>query len=226
MRKSHGSIDRCTSEYIDGWFYCKDNKKIDIYADSVLVDTIYASKVREDVNSALNIQSVTGFTYFFNLSHTPVVVEIKFHNTDTHLNNSPIFVERNQLTNKTTTQRKRTTNSKKRILFLLSTYDGGTVHTTNDLIQGIKNKCECFILHAYKQELALYNNSKCLGKFFLNEKVLPLTHSSQEYDSIIKQIIIDYNIDVVHIRHICWHSLSFIEHIKELNVLIVFSFHD
>jgi glycosyltransferase involved in cell wall biosynthesis len=221
----HGCIDKCTSEYIDGWFFCKDNNLIDIYADGLLIDTINANIVREDINRALASEIVSGFRYYFNVDCVPTVIEVKFHNTNTHIQNSPIYVEKQQL-RYFNFKKESFKNNKKTILFLLSTYDGGTVHTTNDLISDINNEYACLILHAFKQELALFHDKKCLGKYHLTQQVLPTIHCSKEYDKVFKQILIDYNVSIVHIRHICWHSLGLINVTKKLKIPVIFSFHD
>jgi hypothetical protein len=226
MTEYHGCIDKCTSEYIDGWFFCSENDSIDIYADGVLIDTIKADITRDDINKALNSNVVSGFKYYYSTVNTPTVIEVKFHNTETHIENSPIYVEKHQLRYIDTNIKNKCTNNKKTILFLLSTYDGGTVYTTNDLIEGISNEYNCLILHAFKQELRLLYKEKCLGSYYLTEQVLPETHTSNEYDIVFKNILIDYNISIIHIRHICWHSLTCVKYSRQLKIPVVFSFHD
>jgi hypothetical protein len=189
MTEYHGCIDRCTSEYIDGWFFCSENDSIDIYADGVLIDTIKANTTRDDINKALNSSVVSGFKYYYSTINIPTVIEVKFHNTETHIENSPIYVEKHQLRYIDTNCKNRYTNNKKTILFLLSTYDGGTVYTTNDLIEGINDEYNCLILHAFKQELRLLYKEKCLGSYHLTEQVLPKTHTSNEYDTVFKNIL-------------------------------------
>jgi hypothetical protein len=117
MTEYHGCIDKCTSEYIDGWFFCSENDSIDIYADGVLIDTIKADITRDDINKALNSNVVSGFKYYYSTVNTPTVIEVKFHNTETHIENSPIYVEKHQLRYIDTNIKNKCTNNKKQFYF-------------------------------------------------------------------------------------------------------------
>lgn len=117
-----------------------------------------------------------------------------------------------------------------RILFVVATQSGGTPQTNSDLMRGLWGAVETFLLRcdgttmeilcAHKDGLApIYTHR-------LTQSLEPLSHRSSEYDRVILNWLFDLDIDVLHIRHLAWHSLSLPDLAKSLNKKVVFSFHD
>jgi len=117
---------------------------------------------------------------------------------------------------------------KKNILYLLSTRDGGTPKTSFDLIKNFNLEYNCFILFSDNKNLSLYysDEQKLIGTYTLQEEISVYTHTSEEYDNVFIDILYTYAIDLVHIRHIAWHSLSLIQGTNFFNIPIIYSMHD
>ena len=120
----------------------------------------------------------------------------------------------------------------KNILFILSNKDGGTPHTTRDLIQYISKHYTCTILHANENgNIELFKVERdcsytLVESYVLNTLITPYTHSSTEYDNILIDILYRHSISLLHIRHICWHSLGITRCAQYFNIPIVYSLHD
>lgn len=119
---------------------------------------------------------------------------------------------------------------KPRILYVISSLMGGTPQTNQDLMYALTNDYECFILHCDSSTLNLrhfvngvYTN---IAEHRLSTPIRALPHSSDEYDLVIASWLIEWCIDVVHIRHLGWHSLGLITAAKALGVGVINSFHD
>lgn len=117
-----------------------------------------------------------------------------------------------------------------RILYVISTKTGGTPQTNKDLMDALEDTIESWTLRCDSKsiELCRLQNgvSEVIQHHILNEPVDPLTHRSNEYDSIVSEWILSYNFDIVHIRHIGWHSITLPMLIKRQEIKLIFSFHD
>ncbi len=60
----------------------------------------------------------------------------------------------------------------------------------------------------------------------LTEPVDPVTHVSFEYDVVVAEWICNLDVELVHIRHLAWHSLSLPQIAKAAGKKVLFSFHD
>ena len=117
-----------------------------------------------------------------------------------------------------------------RILFVIATQTGGTPQTNRDLmsaldgdIEGWSMRCDSTMI-----ELNRIEDGKELTvlRHQLQEPLDPLTHRSVEYDAVVTQILLACDFDLVHIRHLAWHSLSLPRIVKRMGRPVVFSFHD
>ncbi len=119
---------------------------------------------------------------------------------------------------------------KPRILYVLSTKTGGTPQTNEDLMNGISKKVEAFVLYCNSSKIDLYhfNNGKYALLFtgYIDDSIEMFPHQSDKYDNIIRNLLIGYSFELVHIRHIAWHSLGLVNVTRTLGIPIVFSFHD
>ena len=120
--------------------------------------------------------------------------------------------------------------SSKKILYILSTLDGGTPLTNKDLMLTLAGEFTCFLLHCDKIKLTLsYVDNNVITELESVNFTTPITlpsHTSSEYDSYFIDILYRYQIDCVHIRHICWHSLSLTRATNFFKVPIIYSMHD
>ena len=117
-----------------------------------------------------------------------------------------------------------------RILYVVSTQTGGTPQTNKDLMSGVKDAFETWVFRCNSREmfLSLYSNGVFHDKLYykLSKPIDPLTHISEEYDSKIASWLNRLNFDIVHIRHLGWHSLSLPKIAKNSGAAVVNSFHD
>ena len=65
-----------------------------------------------------------------------------------------------------------------------------------------------------------------LRRHRLAEPLEPVRHSSGEYDAVVRDWVREIGPEIVHIRHLVWHSLSLPRIAKDLGCGVVFSFHD
>ena len=60
----------------------------------------------------------------------------------------------------------------------------------------------------------------------LRSQILPFPHVSDEYDAFVRELLLRHSFELVHIRHIAWHSLNLPRMCTDLSIPVVFSFHD
>jgi GT2 family glycosyltransferase/glycosyltransferase involved in cell wall biosynthesis len=119
-----------------------------------------------------------------------------------------------------------------RVLFVLSTRSGGTPQTNEDLMSALGDRYETLLLHcdASRIELSRFDGalglSETIEHYDLGSQITVGTHSSDEYDEFVAELLVRYAIELVHIRHIAWHSLSLTRLCDRLFIPVVFSFHD
>lgn len=120
---------------------------------------------------------------------------------------------------------------KPRALFVVATSTGGTPQTNRDLMLALYDAWEPWLLHCDSKTISLYRvfNDKedlLIRRHELNELVDPLNHTSFEYDRVVSNWLGQYDFDIVHIRHLAWHSLSLPQLAKNSGAFVVNSFHD
>lgn len=117
-----------------------------------------------------------------------------------------------------------------RVLFVVSTQTGGTPQTNNDLMQALASDIECWLLRCDSQQLWLWQRVAgelvLRANHMLTEAVNAITHRSHEYDAMLSRWLSYYRFNLVHIRHLAWHSLSLPRLAKESGAAVVMSLHD
>jgi GT2 family glycosyltransferase len=117
-----------------------------------------------------------------------------------------------------------------RALFVISTTTGGTPQTNADLMSALADRYEPYLLRCDTSEIELHRlvgaHLELVAQFPLAHRVQALPHTSPEYDAIVECLLLVHCIEIVHVRHIAWHSLNFLAVCKKLDLPIVFSFHD
>ena len=119
---------------------------------------------------------------------------------------------------------------KPRVLYVLATKTGGTPQTNQDLMQALDPLLETFVLYSNgkKIDLSYYSNGiyAPVETCNLNDELRVFPHRSNQYDETIAEWLTKYSIEIVHVRHIAWHSLGLVDVAKLIGLPIVFSFHD
>ena len=117
-----------------------------------------------------------------------------------------------------------------RALFVVSTQTGGTPQTNNDLMQALASDIDCWLLRCDSQQLWLWQRVGgeliLRANHVLTEAVNAITHRSHEYDATLSRWLRYYRFNLVHIRHLAWHSLSLPKLVKESGAAVVMSLHD
>lgn len=117
-----------------------------------------------------------------------------------------------------------------RVLFVISTTTGGTPQTNMDLMGALDDAIEPWLLRcdSFHIELSVFKqgNLTRVRRHKLREPVNPITHLSQEYDRTVGGWLFHYDITIIHVRHIAWHSLSILKVADKLGIPSVVSFHD
>ena len=118
-----------------------------------------------------------------------------------------------------------------RALFVVATNTGGTPQTNRDLMLALSGSWEPWLLHCDSKVISLYRvrrdaDDELVRQFVLSEPVEPLTHISFEYDRVVNNWLSTYDFDLVHIRHIAWHSMNLPAIAKRWGAKVVKSFHD
>ena len=117
-----------------------------------------------------------------------------------------------------------------RVLFVISTSTGGTPQTNNDLVGALGDRYDSYILRCDAKNIEFTHAAKGMRQMErmtkLQDPIRPFPHVSAEYDTFLRALLVDYAIELVHIRHIGWHSLNLPAVCQSLGVPVVFSFHD
>lgn len=117
------------------------------------------------------------------------------------------------------------------ILYVLhSGLGGGTYYSTLDLIKNLNDNFEAFILGAEDEKLILYkyeqNELKIIETFPRRIKWSPKIFHDSWLTYIYYEILINYNIKLVHIMHLIYHTFDLPQIAKKLNIKTILTFHD
>ncbi len=120
--------------------------------------------------------------------------------------------------------------SKPKIMFVISTRSGGTPKTNMDLMKSLSEIYDCYALASNSNTVEIlkvgYDDYDVIEQFPIQEKVDFASHRSREYERLVTYLLYKYNIELLHIRHICWHSILLPKLAKELMIPVIHSFHD
>lgn len=120
---------------------------------------------------------------------------------------------------------------KKRILYVHHQGTGGTPETNKDLMSIVENDYDCFLLVSNGKKLILshfINNTLEIVEEFevKNEEWLLEKYYIEEFRDIYFNILFKYSIDLVHIRHLIYHTFDLPKVANLLNIPVELSFHD
>jgi len=117
-----------------------------------------------------------------------------------------------------------------RVMYVISTVTGGTPQTNRDLMLALEGTIEPWLFRCDSKVMTLWKvgerQDEIIASHTLQEPVNPLTHRSHEYDAIINLWLEMYDFEIVHIRHLAWHSLSLPRLAKSQGAKVIKSFHD
>lgn len=117
-----------------------------------------------------------------------------------------------------------------RVLFVTSTQTGGTPQTNQDLMSALDDRYEALLLRSDATQLYLYaahsSGATLLEQARLLRPIEVVSHASEEYDEIVARWLVNYAVELVHVRHVAWHSITLTSLVKRLGLPLVFSLHD
>jgi O-antigen biosynthesis protein len=118
---------------------------------------------------------------------------------------------------------------KKRILYILHHYGGGSEKHVLDLIHVLSPKYVCYIVEVRDNRVQLTeynNNSRCMFEFPISEPIELNLASNDGYRSIMRNILLSFHIDLIHVQHLIGHSLDIFTLSEEFNIPLIFTAHD
>ncbi|KQN31630.1 hypothetical protein ASF00_02220 [Sphingomonas sp. Leaf34] len=117
-----------------------------------------------------------------------------------------------------------------RILYVIATQSGGTPQTNQDLMSAVSDRFDPWLLRCdtVQVEMSRLQDGTLVPveTAELHRGLDPLVHRSSEYDMVVADMLTRHAIEIVHIRHIAWHSTTLIETCRRLGIPTIFSFHD
>ena len=126
------------------------------------------------------------------------------------------------------------TNGKPNILILIHDWEtktGGTTLHVRDLISGLSDKYNFVIL--YKSNLnegyALTTITDQKEKTIYLKNIFDYSDYSfknDEYESILSNIVVDFNISIVHVHHMKYHYFNILRVAKKYNIKTIITLHD
>lgn len=84
-------------------------------------------------------------------------------------------------------------------------------------------RCDSQNIFLYRYEQTEYHVER---HHALHTDISPSSHRSTEYDRYVSFILLEFAFELVHIRHIGWHSIGLFDLCRNLEIPVVFSFHD
>ena len=118
---------------------------------------------------------------------------------------------------------------KKNVLITLH-YGGGVEHSVKDIASSISEEYNSYILQSYKTKLILYklvkNNMIVIKEFVLTDPWNSKMIHSEEYVQIYFYILVNYNIDIIEMDHMMFHTFDLPELAKSLKIPIILALHD
>ena len=116
------------------------------------------------------------------------------------------------------------------ILYILHNGAGGTLHTSEDLVSEIARHFRCLLLKTDLDRWRLYRYQSgmlyLLGEYvFPDNWLMPATVDADRMDCLYA-ICADFQVGLVHVRHLLANGPEIIMGIKRIGIPVVFSFHD
>lgn len=117
-----------------------------------------------------------------------------------------------------------------RILYVLSTDNGGIPQSNADLMRALGDEFDCLAMRCDSRSIELRvlddDGYRVIEHHPLSEPIGFGTHVGEEYEAIVRDILLRHSIDLLHIRHLAWHSLNLVDVAHGMGVPVVQSIHD
>ena len=117
-----------------------------------------------------------------------------------------------------------------RLLFVVATQTGGTPQTNLDLMGALADGFDSWLMRCNSKQIILMRREGDIflevARHDLQEELDPIRHISAEYDAVVAEWLSRFDFELVHIRHLGWHSLNLPRIAKAQGCTVIFSFHD
>lgn len=120
-----------------------------------------------------------------------------------------------------------------RLLFCISTQSGGTPLTNKDLMTALLGKFEPWVLTSDANVIELYRfgpgtgvKGELVASRQLRDPISLSNHASLEYDQAVAEWMVRHAIELLHVRHLAWHSRNLPRIARALHIPTILSFHD
>lgn len=210
-----------------------NDKDYETIANSGLFDLEYYSKTYNlNKEEDLILHYIKYWKYYFNPSKNFNTKYYLTKNQDIKNSNMNPFVHYIKYGKDENRKGKKDFDGKKRnILYVLhGGLNGGTFLTNMDLMKNISTDYNIYLLNADEHYLKLY--SLCQDEFTLINKYPRNSEWSAKkfHDSYLNyiyyEILTNFKIDIIHIRHLIYHSFDLPFIAKKLDIPVILSFHD
>lgn len=115
-----------------------------------------------------------------------------------------------------------------RVLFVLHAGGGGTPQTNADLMHGVSKRYEPFLLRSNGSELFVSHGvtGAEIERIELPTKITTTMFTDDDYATIVRRLLVDLSIELVHVRHMQGHTHDLPEIARDLDIPVVISLHD
>ena len=119
----------------------------------------------------------------------------------------------------------------KRVLYIQPIPSGGTADTNRDLVRGLDNRVEAYFLISDGQDMVFKKQIGDGNVIDLESKPCsdfanPLKLGSKDYDGELLDFVFRHSIDLVHVEHLAWQSISWANALKAIGIPFVVTCHD
>lgn len=116
------------------------------------------------------------------------------------------------------------------ILYVLHKSSGGTPATSNDLAKAIEKDYRILFFTSDRKSLYLYLFSQgkkhLINKWLIKKSLYPTSFTNKKYSNVSYNILLNYNVKIVHVRHLIYHTFDILFQARKLNIKTIISFHD
>lgn len=117
-----------------------------------------------------------------------------------------------------------------RVLFAVHAGSGGTPYTTRDLLESFDETFECFVLSSDTKRVVFtrhgLDGEEELAALMLDSPLELTDFSHPDYREFVAMLLDEWDIDLIHVRHLIKHTLDLPFVGRMMGVPIVLSLHD